>query len=43
MEQYEAFMDRFGKYDFEMERYFDFELACESFLYIVRNVPKAEF
>jgi hypothetical protein len=43
MEQFHQFADDFGKYDFEMERYFDFELAFESLLYIVKNVPKAEF
>lgn len=43
MEMFQQFMDDFGKYDLEMERYFDFELAMESLLYIVKNVPKAEF
>jgi hypothetical protein len=43
MEMFRQFTDDFGKYELEMERYFDFELAFESLYYVVKNVPKMEF
>ena len=37
------FYDEFGKYDYELERYFDFELAAQSMFGIVRKMrPKIE-
>jgi hypothetical protein len=43
MELLRNFFDEFGKYDYELERYFDFELAAISMLGIVRKVrPKIE-
>ena len=35
--------DDFGKYDYEMERYFDFALWCSSMFNVVRVKPKIEF
>jgi len=43
MEKMNAFWKDFGKYDYEMERYFDFELAAESLHYVVKNIPYTEF
>jgi len=43
MELFEQFRKDFGKYDYETERYFDFGLAINSLVYIVKNVPKVEF
>ena len=37
------FADDFGKYELEIDRYFDFELAFDSLYYVVKNVPKMEF
>ena len=43
MEMFKKFCADFGKYDFEIERYLDMELALESIYYVVRNIPKVEF
>ena len=43
MEMFQQFCKDFGKYDYEIERYLDMELALESIYYIVRNIPKVEF
>ena len=43
MEMFMQFADDFGKYELEMDRYFDFELAFDSLYYVVKNVPKMEF
>jgi len=43
MEMFQRFCKDFGKYDYEIERYLDMELALESIYYIVRNIPKVEF
>jgi len=43
MEEMYRFFDDFGKYDYEIERYFDFELASASIFNVVRKVrPKIE-
>ena len=42
-EMFLAFADDFGKYEFEMERYYDFGLSIHGLDYIVKNVPKVEF
>ena len=34
-EKFRAFMDEFGKHDFELDRYFDFGLAADSIYKIV--------
>ena len=41
-ELFDAFAADFGKYDFEMERYFDFGLAVSSLLNIINKRPKIE-
>jgi hypothetical protein len=43
MELFEQFKKDFGKYDYEIERYMDFEMAMDSLYYVVKNVPKVEF
>ena len=43
MEMLQKFFEDFGKYDFEMERYFDTGLAFDSLYYVVKNIPKVEF
>ena len=43
MELFEQFCREFGKYDLEIERYMDMELALESIYYVARNIPKVEF
>ena len=43
MELFEQFKKDFGKHDYEIERYMDFEMAMDSLYYVVKNVPKVEF
>lgn len=43
MELFRQFCADFGKYDFEIERYMDMELALESIFFVVRNIPTVEF
>jgi hypothetical protein len=42
-EMFLKFAEDFGKYEYEMERYFDFGLSIHGLDYIVKNVPKVEF
>jgi hypothetical protein len=43
MELFEEFKKDFGKYDYEIERYMDMEMAMNSLYYVVKNTPKVEF
>ena len=43
MELFEQFKKDFGRYDYEIERYMDMEMAMDSLYYVVKNVPKVEF
>ena len=42
LEKYEQFLQEFGKYDYETERYLDFGLAANSNLMIIKQMPAIE-
>ena len=42
LELFEEFVEEFGQYDYELERYFDFGLAVASFQNILKKRPKIE-
>jgi hypothetical protein len=42
-EMLEKFLEEFGKYDVEIERWFDFGLAADSIRIITKKAPKIEF
>ena len=42
LEQLNKFKESFGKYDFELERYFDFGMFTHSFTNIIKKMPNIE-
>jgi len=40
---FDAFLAEFGKYDVELERWFDFELSAQSLKAIIKKLPAVEF
>ena len=42
LEKYQQFLQEFGKYDYETERYLDFGLAANSNLMIIKQMPAIE-
>ena len=42
LEKYKAFLNDFGKHDYEIARYFDFSLAAYSLYPVVRQMPEIE-